>query len=135
MIASCAFVDIHGACRHASGPCRVPSCWNLRHSRSIKQGTPYWIDSEREVSWNAVAQGCSNTLCSLFVLRTDLPHVPHERRRSDVEPFATHPLTDGTNLIPRNALLDAMEDNDDIEWPEDPLDRPHRAEPELPDSI
>ena len=76
-----------------------------------------------------VAQGCSDTLCSLSVLRTDHPHVPHERRRSDVEPFATHPLTDGTNLILGNALLDAMEDDDDIEWPEDPFDRPHSAEP------
>ena len=44
-------------------------------------------------------------------------------------PFAAHPLTDGTNLIPRNALLDAMEDDDDIEWPEDPFDRPQRADP------
>ena len=52
-----------------------------------------------------------------------------------VEPFATHPLTDGTNLILRNALLDAMEDDDDIEWPDDPLDRPHRAEPESPDEL
>ena len=62
-----------------------------------------------------VAQGYSDTLCSLSVLRTDHPHVPQERRRPHVEPFATHPLTDGTNLIPRNALLDAMDDDDDIE--------------------
>jgi hypothetical protein len=73
-----------------------------------------------------VAQGCSNTLCSLLVLRTDHLHVPHERRRSDVEPFATHPLTDGTNLIPRNALLDAMADDDEPS---------HRAEPESPDEL
>ena len=51
------------------------------------------------------------------------------------EPFATHPLTDGTKLIPRNALLDAMDDDNDIEWPEDPFDRPHRAEPESPDEL
>ena len=82
-----------------------------------------------------VAQGYSDTLCSLSVLRTDHPHVPQERRRPHVEPFATHPLTDGTNLIPRNALLDAMDDDDDIEWPEDPFDRPHRAEPESPDEL
>jgi hypothetical protein len=44
-----------------------------------------------------------------------------------------HPLTDGTNLIPRTALLNAMEDEDDIEWKEYPFDRPHRAEPESPD--
>ena len=36
-----------------------------------------------------------------------------------------------TKLIPRNALLDAMDDDDD-EWPEDPFDRPHRAELESP---
>ena len=28
-----------------------------------------------------------------------------------------------------------MEDDDDIEWPDDPLDRPHRAEPESPDEL
>ncbi len=44
-------------------------------------------------------------------------------------------MTDGTNLVPRAALLDAMEDDDDIEWPEDPFDRPHRAEPESPDEL
>ena len=44
-------------------------------------------------------------------------------------------MTDGTNLIPRNALLDAMEDDDNIEWPEDPFDRPHRADPESPDEL
>ena len=82
-----------------------------------------------------VAQGYSDTLCSLSVLRTDHPHVPQERRRPHVEPFAAHPLTDGTSLIPRDALLDAMEDDDDIEWPENPFDRPHRAEPESPDEL
>ena len=28
-----------------------------------------------------------------------------------------------------------MEDDDDIEWPEDPFDLPHRAEPESPDEL
>ena len=32
-------------------------------------------------------------------------------------------------------MLDAMEDDDDIEWPENPFDRPHRAEPESPDEL
>jgi hypothetical protein len=31
--------------------------------------------------------------------------------------------------------LDAMEDDDDIEWKEDPFDRPHRAEPESPEEL
>jgi len=44
-------------------------------------------------------------------------------------------LTDGNNLVPRAALLDAMEDDDDIEWPEDPFDRPQRVEPESPDEL
>ena len=35
---------------------------------------------------------------------TDHPHVPQERRRPHVEPFAAHPLTDGTNLVPRAAF-------------------------------
>ena len=62
------------------------------------------------------------TLCSFLVLRTDHPHIP----------FAAQPLTDGTSLIPRDALLDAIEDDDDIEWLENPFNRPHRAEPESP---
>jgi hypothetical protein len=28
-----------------------------------------------------------------------------------------------------------MDDDDDIEWPEDPFDRPHRAESESPDEL
>jgi hypothetical protein len=28
-----------------------------------------------------------------------------------------------------------MEEDDDIEWPENPFDRPHRAEPESPDEL
>ena len=28
-----------------------------------------------------------------------------------------------------------MDDDDDIEWPEDPFDRPHRAEPESLDEL
>ena len=79
-----------------------------------------------------MAQGYSDTLCSLSVLRTD---VPQERRRPHVEPFAAHPLTDGTNLIPMDELLDAMEDDDDIQWPKNPFDLPHRAEPESPDEL
>ena len=39
------------------------------------------------------------------------------------------------STIPRNALLDAMKDDDDIEWLEDPFDRPQRAEPESPDEL
>jgi len=32
-------------------------------------------------------------------------------------------------------LLDAIEDDDDIDWPENSFDRPHRAEPESPDEL
>jgi hypothetical protein len=59
-----------------------------------------------------VAQGCSDTLCSLSVLRTDHRHVSQERRRRS----QAHPLSDGTNLIQRTALLNALEDEDDIDW-------------------
>jgi len=72
---------------------------------------------------------------ALSVLWTDRPHVPQERRRPHVNPFAAHPLTDAKSLIPRDALLDTMEDDDDIEWPENPFDRPQRAEPESPDEL
>ena len=70
------------------------------------------------------------------MLRTDHHHVPKERRRRPhVEAFATHPLTDGSQLIPRSALLDALEDDDDIEWPEDPFDRPDSADPKSSDEL
>jgi hypothetical protein len=83
-----------------------------------------------------VAQGYDDTLCSLSVLRTDHPHVPTERRRRPhVGAFAEHPLTDGSRLIPRSALLDAVEDDDDIDWPEDPFDRPDSASPKSPDEL
>ena len=36
--------------------------------------------------------------------------------------------------IPRSALLDALEDDDDIEWPEDPFDR-HDSDPKSPDEL
>ena len=70
-----------------------------------------------------VAQGYDDTLRSLPVLRNDHPHV---------NAFADHPLTDGSQLIPKSALLDVLEDDDDIEWPEDPFDRPDNANPESP---
>ena len=83
-----------------------------------------------------VAQGYDDNLCSLSVLRTDHPHVPTERRRRPhVEAFATHPLTDGSQLIPKSALLDALEDDDDIELPEDPFDRPESVNPKSPDEL
>ncbi len=50
------------------------------------------------------------------MLSTDHPHVPTERRRRPhVDAFAEYPLTDGSHLIPTSALLDAVEDDDDID--------------------
>ena len=78
-----------------------------------------------------VAQGYDGTLCSLSVLRTDHPHVQTERRRRPhVDAFAEHPLTDGSHLIPRS-----VEDDDDIDWPEDPFDRPDSASPKSQDEL
>ncbi len=83
-----------------------------------------------------MAQVYDDTLYSLSVLRTDHPHVPTERRRRPhVNAFADHPLTDGSHLIPKAALLDVLEDDDDIEWPEDPFDRPDNANPKSPDEL
>ena len=84
-----------------------------------------------------MAQDYDDTLCSLSVLRsTDHPHVPAERRRRPhVDAFAEHPLTDGSHLSPRSALLNAVEDDDDIDWPEDPFDRPDSASPMSPDEL
>ena len=44
-------------------------------------------------------------------------------------------LTDGSYLIPRSALLDAVEDDDGIDWPEDPFYRPDSASPKSPDEL
>ena len=38
-------------------------------------------------------------------------------------------------MAPRSALLDALEDDDDIEWLEDPFDRPESADPKSPDEL
>ncbi len=57
------------------------------------------------------------------------------RRRPHVNAFADHPLTDGFQLFPRSAFLDVLEDDDDIQWPEDPFDRPANANPKSPDDL
>ena len=63
------------------------------------------------------------------MLRTDHHHVPTERRRRPrIDAFAEHPVTDGSQLIPRSGLLDAVEDDDDI-------DRPDCANPKSPDKL
>ena len=83
-----------------------------------------------------MAQGYDDTLCSLSMLRTDHPHVPTERRRRPhIDAFAEHPLTDGSHLIPRSSLLDAVEDDDDIDWPKDPFDRPVSQSPKSLDEL
>jgi hypothetical protein len=63
-------------------------------------------------------------------LRTDHPHVPQKRRRLDVVPIAAH-----TGSYPRIAYLVAIEDDDEIQWKEDPFDRPRREEPESQDKL
>jgi len=37
------------------------------------------------------------------------------------------------NLIPKDALLDAIEDDDDIEWNTDPFEYPDRVDRESPE--
>ena len=66
--------------------------------------------------------------------RPDRPLVPQERlRRPHVDAFAN--LTEST-LIERSQLLDAIVDDDDIEWKTDPFEmRPKSANPESPDEI
>ena len=50
-------------------------------------------------------------------------------------PFSSRSHPTHTSLIPREALLYAMEDNDDIDWPENSFDCPHKAEPESQDEL
>ena len=64
-----------------------------------------------------VAQRYDNTLCSLSLSRDHHPLVPQNQRRlRHVTPFADHTPLDMDNLIPKDALLEAIEDDDDIDW-------------------
>jgi len=67
-----------------------------------------------------VALGYDNTLCSLTRLRDHHPLVPQNQRRPPhVTPFADPTQLDMDNLIPKDALLDASEnDNDTFEYPD-----------------
>ena len=84
-----------------------------------------------------VMQGYDNTLCSLTMKRPDRPLVPPERRRRPhVDAFADITPIDESTLIERSQLLDAIADDDDIEWKTDPFEmRPESANPETPDEI
>ena len=57
-------------------------------------------------------------------------------RRNDVDgPISKRSQPSYSQLIPRSTLRDALEDDDDIEWPEDPFDRPDSADPKSPDEL
>jgi hypothetical protein len=79
-------------------------------------------------------QGYDNTLCSLTMKRPNCPLVPPERRRRPhVDAFADLAPIDESTLI---QLLDAITDDDDIEWKTDPFEmRLDSANPETPDEI
>ena len=79
-------------------------------------------------------QGYDNTLCSLTMKRPDRPLVPPGRRRGPhVDAFADITPIDESTLIER---LDAIADDDDIEWKTDPFEmRPESANPKTPDEI
>ncbi len=84
-----------------------------------------------------VMQGYDNTLCSLTMKRPDRPLVPQERdRRPHVDAFANITPIDESTLIERSQLLDAIVDDDDIEWKTDPFAmRPDSSNLETPDEI
>jgi hypothetical protein len=69
--------------------------------------------------------------------RPDRPLVPPEcRRRPHVDAFADLTPIDKSTLIERSQLLDAIADDDDIEWKTDPFEmRLESANPETPDEI
>ena len=69
--------------------------------------------------------------------RPDRPLVPQERdRRPHVDAFANLTPIDESTLIERSQLLDAIVDDDDIEWKTDPFAmRPDSTNLEMPDEI
>ena len=62
--------------------------------------------------------GYTNTLCSL----AGRPHTP--QRRDHV----VHPTMNEADLIKKDTLLDPLEDDDDIEWKQNPFDVDHLSE-------
>ena len=69
--------------------------------------------------------------------RPDRPLVPQEhRRRPHVDAFADLTSIDESTLIEKSQLLDAIADDDDIEWKKDPFEmRPESENPVTPDEI
>ena len=67
--------------------------------------------------------------------RPDRPLVQQERhRRPHVNAFADLTSIDETTLIEESQLLDAIADDDDIEWKTDPFEmRPESGNTESPD--
>ena len=77
-----------------------------------------------------VMQGYDNTLCSLTMNRRDHPLVAQERhRRPHADAFADLTLIDESTLIKKSLLLDAIVDDDDIEWKIDSLERQMKSLP------
>jgi len=69
-----------------------------------------------------VMPGYDNTLCSLTMKRPHRPPVPPERRRRPhVDAFADLTPIDDSTLIERSQQLDAIADDDDIEWKTDEI--------------
>ena len=62
--------------------------------------------------------GYTNTLCSL----AGRPHTP-QRRDHGIH----HPINEA-DLIKKSELLDPLEDDDDIEWKQNPFDVDHLSE-------
>ena len=70
------------------------------HFDETHQGQPVVpVKKLATTSASPVAQGYSDTLGLLSVLRSDYPHVPQGRWRPNVEPFVAHPLTDSEGQV------------------------------------
>ena len=80
---------------------------------------------------------CDARIWQHSLKRPDRPLVPHERRRRPhVDAFAGLTPIDESTLIEKSQLLDAIADDDDIEWKTDPFEmHPESANPETPDEI
>jgi len=57
------------------------------------------------------------------------------RRHPHVTPFADPTQLDMENLMPKDALLDAIEDDYDIEWNTDPFEDPDRVDRESQEEL
>ena len=78
---------------------------------------------------------CTPFVAIDFVLTVTIEGSPSPRRHPHVTPFADPTQLDMENLMPKDALLDAIEDDYDIEWSTDPFEDPDRVDRESEEEL